>query len=204
MDIPLHAKVFCLDNESGRVTQVLLDPVTERVTHVIVRDDRGPHQEYMVPVKDVLETSSDTILLDCDREKFAHYDPFISRRFVPAKEPLDAFTDDDYIYWPFVVPEDQSYVVNSRNIPAGEIAVHAGEKIVSTDGPVGVVDEFLVDPQSSGNVTHLVMRHGHLWGRKEIAIPVDAIDHIDDDRVFVKLNRKAIETLAPIPVERRY
>jgi hypothetical protein len=48
----------------------------------------------------------------------------------------------------------------------------------ATDGRVGRVDEFLVDPES-GNITHLCLRKDHLWGDKLVCIPVSEIDLIE-------------------------
>jgi sporulation protein YlmC with PRC-barrel domain len=63
------------------------------------------------------------------------------------------------------------------------------------------VDEFLVDP-GSGQITHLALREGHLWGRRDVTIPVSAIDRIEDDIVYLKLDKAAIAALPAIPVRR--
>jgi hypothetical protein len=37
---------------------------------------------------------------------------------------------------------------------------------------------FVVDPKT-GHITHLVLREGHLWGQRDVAIPVNAIERIE-------------------------
>jgi sporulation protein YlmC with PRC-barrel domain len=69
------------------------------------------------------------------------------------------------------------------------------------DGIVGKVDEFLVSPNNN-HITHLVLREGHLWGKKDVTIPVSEIEKITEDAVYLKLDKKAIEKLPAIPVKR--
>lgn len=66
---------------------------------------------------------------------------------------------------------------------------------------MGRVDEFLVDPCCE-HVTHLIMREGHLWGQKDISIPVDEIDRMEKDTVYLKLSKREIEALPTVPAHR--
>jgi hypothetical protein len=45
----------------------------------------------------------------------------------------------------------------------------------------------------------LVMREGHLWGKKEVTIPLSAIGDTHEDTVFLKLDKKLIESLPIFP-----
>jgi hypothetical protein len=63
------------------------------------------------------------------------------------------------------------------------------------------VDEFVVEP-ASGNISHLVMRDGHLWEQQEVTIPVSAIERIEADTVLLKLDKHAVEALPTVPVKR--
>jgi hypothetical protein len=71
----------------------------------------------------------------------------------------------------------------------------------ATDGHVGQVEEFLVDPASE-HITHLMMREGHLWGQRDVAIPISGIDHLEDGAVHLTLSKGEIEALPSIPVHR--
>jgi len=63
---------------------------------------------------------------------------------------------------------------------------------------VGRVDEFLVNP-ANNRISHLVLREGHLWGKKDVTIPVNEIDRFEDNTVYLKLNKEEIENLPTIP-----
>jgi hypothetical protein len=51
-------------------------------------------------------------------------------------------------------------------------------------------------------VTHVILQAGHLWGKKEIALPLSIIDTVDEDTVHLKLDREAVEELPALPVQR--
>jgi len=46
-------------------------------------------------------------------------------------------------------------------------------------------------------VTHVLLREGHLWGRKEIAIPVSAVVDLDEG-IRLKLTKQQVEDLPPV------
>jgi len=73
--------------------------------------------------------------------------------------------------------------------------------VEASDGRIGRVDEFLVDPVT-GQISHLILREGHLWGKRDITIPVSEIERIEDDSVHLKLDKQSIEALPAVPVRR--
>jgi uncharacterized membrane protein len=79
--------------------------------------------------------------------------------------------------------------------------VRQGNHIEATDGRVGTVGELVTDARTD-KVTYLVLQEGHLWGKKEITLPITAIDDIRDNTVFLKLDKEAIELLPSVPLKR--
>ncbi len=61
MEIPLNAQVECTDGVYGHSMYVLMDPVIDQVTFLVVKEDASPNTEYLVPVDFVAETIADTI-----------------------------------------------------------------------------------------------------------------------------------------------
>jgi sporulation protein YlmC with PRC-barrel domain len=78
--------------------------------------------------------------------------------------------------------------------------VRRGAHVQATDGRVGRVDEFVVDPLSH-RITDLVMREGHLWGTKTVSIPVEQIDEIEEKTVYLKLDKAGVEKLPTIDLQ---
>jgi sporulation protein YlmC with PRC-barrel domain len=206
INIPVDAGVECVDGVCGMSTHVIINPVTKKITHLVVKQKGVPHIERMVPVEWVAQTTSNLIQLNCTKDQLNHQDTFIDTEYVKL-EPSDMppygpppLTGGIYLYWPYSVPESERYItVEHERVPPGELAVRRGAHVEAADGYVGQVDEFLVDPRDE-RITHLIMQEGHLWGQKDVSIPVSAIDHIEEDTVHLKLSKSEIEALPAIPI----
>jgi sporulation protein YlmC with PRC-barrel domain len=212
MEIPLNAQVECTDGVCGHSVYMLINPVVEQVTHLVVREDSLPNTEYIVPVDVVSETIADTIQLRCSKAELEKMDPFIKTTFVKEKVTdkyagyggFGGYGMGTYYYWPYVSSESSLFVpVDDQQIPPGELAVRRGTRVEATDGYVGKVDEFVVNPKN-GHITHLVMREGHLWGKKDVIIPLSAMGDTHDDTVFLKIDKRQIESLPTFPLHRRW
>lgn len=85
-----------------------------------------------------------------------------------------------------------------RESRPGNVFLTTGTDVKTRGGDkVGTVDELVVDPER-GKVTEMIVKKG-LFGGKEIRIPTQFIDEIDDDAVYVTLDK---ERLARFTVER--
>jgi sporulation protein YlmC with PRC-barrel domain len=209
MEIPLNVQVECTDGVCGRSAFVLIDPIADQVTHLVVKEDAS-NKEYIVPVDFIAETVADSIRLRCDRAKLEKMHPFIKTKFIEEKVPNSNFASGgtyglgSYYYLPYVNSEIPVYeAMEQKQIPPGELAVSRGTRVEAKDGFVGKVDEFVVNPKN-GHITHLVMHEGHLWGRKDVIIPVSAMGDTHDDTVFLNLDKHQIESLPIFPLKRRW
>jgi sporulation protein YlmC with PRC-barrel domain len=188
-DIPLNACVECADGPCGQSTYVIINPVTQQVTHVVVKEKGFRHTDHLVPMDLVVETTPHLIRLRYTKDELAKIEPFIETHHVQGERPR--FEDVPY-FWPFPVPKETMTIpVEHARIPSGELAVHRGALVKATDGHVGRVDEFLVDP-ANGHITHLVLQEGPWWGQKDVTIPVSGIDHIEENTVHLKLDKHTI------------
>jgi sporulation protein YlmC with PRC-barrel domain len=69
-------------------------------------------------------------------------------------------------------------------VPVGEVEVRRGDHVHATDGSIGRVQGLVVDP-GDHHMTHVLLDEGHLWGKKEVAIPIGAVQSVEDG---VRLN----------------
>lgn len=201
MDISLNADVQCTDGLCGCSTTVIVNPITRRVTHVVVADRAWPHIERAVPLDLVEGSLPDLIRLRCTTDELLAREPFIETEYVEGDTAFLEYEADEYMMSPFVLPESMEIPVDHERIPPGELAVHRGARVEATDGHSGRVDEFLVDPDTE-HITHLVLREGHVWGKKDVTIPVSQIDRINADTVYLKLSKGEVEDIPSIPVRR--
>jgi uncharacterized protein YrrD len=202
MEIPLSADVRCGGSSCGSVAAIVMNPVTEQVTHVVAKEKHAPHTQRLVPIGLVVETTPKHIELRCSPAELARMDAFIETEFIKTELPHYG-TDAVVYHWPFVVPQTETKMVSVQHerIPPGELTIHRGAPVRGTDGRVGKVDEFLVDPTDS-HITHLVLREGHLWGQKDVSIPVSEIDRIHEGGVELRLSKQQVEALPSIPIQR--
>ncbi len=200
MDIPINADVQCTDASCGRSACVIVNPTTRQVTHLVLEETQFPYEKRLVPIDRVIETTPRLIRLRCASSELAQMESFVETEFVES--PISDLPIGTYLAWPYVVPESMAMPIEHEHIPAGELAVRRGARVEAVDGRVGHIDEFLVDPVD-GHITHLVLREGHLWGQKDITIPVSQIDRIEEDTVYLSLDKRDVEALPAIPIRRR-
>ena len=188
---------------------VLINPILDRVTHIVVKEDLPPNTMFVVSVYFVVETIADTIRLRCSKAELEKMDLFVKTRYIKKKVPEmvmglggQGYGVGSSFYMPYVLPE-QTVLVPEKHlqIPLGELAVQRGTRVEATDGYVGNVDEFVVNPENY-QISHLIMREGHLWGKKDIIFPVSAMGEARQDTLFLKLDKHQIESLPTFPVHR--
>ncbi|MGB7874714.1 MAG: PRC-barrel domain-containing protein [Anaerolineales bacterium] len=204
MDIPINVDVLCAGKACGRSTCLIINPVNERVTHLVVAEKAFPSIEHLVPVDRILASSPSSIQLRCSQNDLSDMDTFEETDFIEGGQLEASFPYSvPYEVWPYAMYEAMPMPFEHEHIPAGEVVIRRGTPVKATDGEVGKVDEFLVDPENN-NISHLILREGHLWGKKDVTIPVSEIDKIAEDGVYLKLDKEAIETLPTVPVRRKW
>jgi sporulation protein YlmC with PRC-barrel domain len=205
-DIPIKARVRCTDGKCGQSTYLIVNPVKKAVTHFVVKYKKLPdNPDRLVPVEKIAEISGDVIHLNCSRAELADMHPFTTKRFVQKGEPDYAASymagDPNAFIHPMVAYDTWTGTVPEAHIPHDELAVYRGMTVRTGEGKVGEVDELVVDPDS-GEITHLLMRKGHLWGKKDVAIPITPIDVVDADEIYLNIDQQAVEALPAVPVVR--
>ncbi|MCA9953608.1 MAG: PRC-barrel domain-containing protein [Anaerolineales bacterium] len=206
MDIPLNADVYGPDGRLGHSTGIIIDPVTQEVTHLVVRDETAKfHAERLVSADHIEDSDTDMIRLDLPGGQLGKMAQFQEVEFLPATEPhYRAATSLGGTYvWPYVtaLPDAHFVEVVHRHIPPYERDIRRGATVHATDGRVGQVDELVVD-KTNCHLTHLVLREGHLWGQKDVMIPVDEIEKISENDIYLKIDKHDIAVLPTFPIHR--
>ncbi len=193
MDIPIKALVTCQGKECGKTVCVIVNPCSNELTHVVVEDNAFPYQKRIVQVEMVRGSNPKSIQLSCSKKELLQMENFVEHHYIPAENTFGVFPIKHKIYIPFSEYSNDVADVTRERVPEGGIAFHPGTLIEATDGKVGQVNEFLVDPASE-HITHLVMKEGHFWHKKEIAIPASVIDRVENDVVRLKISKTELES----------
>ena len=87
-------------------------------------------------------------------------------------------------------------LVVEHAVPLGEIEVERHESVHAVDGQIGQVEGFMVNPADE-KVTHILLKEGHLWGRRQVAIPVSAVASVDAG-IRLNITKQQVEDLPPL------
>lgn len=191
IDLPLKAKVECTDGHGGQSVTVIVERNSAHVTHLVVKEKKFPYTQRLVPV-DLIGDIADTVIrLNCSLAELSAMETFIVDRYVQKemRKYPSAYAAGESDPPNKLPPQIEK--VKARQIPVGEVAVEPNMPVKATDGAIGNIDELLIDPDS-GNVTHIVIRKGHFWDKKEVTLPVSMIDHTSNGVVHLKFDQKTL------------
>jgi len=187
---------------------VIVDPVARVVTHLVVEPRHRRGLGRLVPL-DLLDTSSGGITLGCTLAEFEDLESAEETQFVPGSGGYAEYGPEQVLSWPYyglggaagvqgdtVVPISQT--VTYDDVPMGEVEVRRGDRVHATDGDIGLVQGLVIDPRSHG-VTHVLLKEGHLWGRKQVAIPIGAVGRVDDG-IRLTITKREVEDLPPVDI----
>lgn len=201
MKYPFSAYVHCTDGRFGKATHIIINTRTETVSHVVVKSDRSPREKYLVPARWIKETTPELILLGRTKKEVRNLGLF--EQTDQSQQKLRRFAADPKIteLWPQMVEIRKIVSERRRQISSLQTALSAGTRVRARDGRIGEIDEFLVNPET-WQITHLVIRKGLPWDKKQVSIPIEAIDSFDETVIQLKMTKKEIEALPATPIEK--
>jgi hypothetical protein len=176
---------------------VIIDPVTWQVTHFVIQESSLSGIERLVPIGWVVMTTPDLVRLRCKKSELAAMELFVESQHARVSRP--DYRDSLEFEGICSVHHTTDWVsIRRERIPPGELFVRRGARVSADDGQVGRVDEFLVY-STTRQITHLVLRGGHLWRQKDVLVPISEISRAGEDAVSLKLDRHAIGSLPAVP-----
>jgi sporulation protein YlmC with PRC-barrel domain len=215
----IGAEASCSDGVCGEVTRVIVDPVAEAVTHLVVDPKHRQGLGKLVPLS-LVDATSGQIRLRCTKAEFEQLDPAEETQFIPGTSGYSSYGPGQVGYWPYyglgmggaldidggisgglsgIGGGIVSQTVTSDTVPAGEVDVRRGDPVEATDGDIGRVQGLVVD-RGTRHVTHVLLQEGHLWGRKEVAIPISAVASTSDG-IRLSISKQEVQDLPPVDVD---
>lgn len=211
MEFKQHVGVFNADNqEIGRLERVVIDPKTNEVTHLVIGHGLVAPQAKVLPVDRIEVGSENGIVTRLTPAEFEQLPEFETTQIVTADEPkltrtspTDPARSVPTIYWLPAYPNspllprfvEPGYRLETQpNIPAGNVAVKEGARVISRDGKrTGKVDEVLTGAEGD-HVTHILISHGLLVKEQKL-IPIGWIDALSEDEVHLAVRSSTIDKL---------
>ena len=165
------------------------------------RHRHGPGR--LVPLG-LADATAGEIRLRCTLADFEKLDPAEETQFLPGTPGYPGYDPEQVLSMPYYgmgmgrggtyVPQTVTY----DTVPLDEVEVRRGEHVHATDGHIGKVQGLVIDPNSH-RVTHVLLQEGHLWGRKEVAIPIGAVTGVDDG-IRLNITKQQVQDLPPVDI----
>lgn len=213
--LDLGAPVRCADGLFGTLADVVIDPIKKRVTHLVVEPDGSPGLRRLAPIElAASDEGANGISLSCSvdeagRLATVHESAYLRMDSVPTGDQDWDIGVQDVLampYYPSTGMEinpggfDSPVEITYDRVPKGEVEIRRASAVVSADGDdLGRVEAFVVDGEE---ITDFVLERGHLWGKRDVTIPIGAVAKVETDAVTLSMSRDEVGRLPARRVHR--
>ena len=227
MRVDLDTPVSCVDGAAGALQDVIIDPGTRRLTHIVVVPHGHDERARLLPIDtaraetvadrtEPRETAADSIALNCTLAALTGAEPIQESAYLRMGELVTGGPDWAVgIQEMFSLPEygslgpevmgagmameyDQHVAVSYHRIPLGGVEIRRASSVTSSDGHhLGHVIGFVVDAQDT--IAELILEHGHLWTKRMVAIPGPAIERCETDELTLSLSADRVGGFKSLP-----
>jgi hypothetical protein len=204
MNLALGSTVRCSDGAARELADIVVDGPGRRVTHLVVRPKRQHEEARLVSLELVGEDANGSVLLFCTAETLDGLERVREYAYLPAgqqpeENPQWDVGVEDVLVVPSVEPLDMAEPELDPNVnlmydrvPKGEVELRVTSSVYSKDDHrVGSVNGVVVG--EDGVITVLTLQRGHLWWRREISVPADAIASLENDVVTLTVEKSDLK-----------
>ena len=210
MRLELGKPVRCSDGAVRELADIVVDSSSKSVTHLVVQPQNEPEAARLVPIELADDGASDggEIVLRCPAELLERLEPVREYAYLrPGEQPeKDSKWDvgvEDMVSTPTYGPSDfgeyagdldSGVGITYDRVPKGEVELRHASSVYSSDQHhLGRVEGLVVDAED--RVTHVLLERGHLWWKREIAIPADAVSKFETDMVTLGVTKSELDDL---------
>jgi sporulation protein YlmC with PRC-barrel domain len=211
MRLELGKQARLADGTFRDLVDVVIDANTNRVTHVVVEPKDEPVSARLVPMSLVEDGGRrHGISLSCTTETLEAMEPVRRHTYVGSGETEDQAEAG----WDVGVEDMQALpqysagfigevgpdlaedvLITYDRVPKGEVELRHASAVYSADEHhMGSVEGVVVG--SDDEITHLLLERGHLWWRRELAVPANAVSQIKTDMVVLGVNKSQLSAAA--------
>jgi sporulation protein YlmC with PRC-barrel domain len=206
MRLELGKPARLADGTFRELVDVVIDATTNRVTHVVVEPKDKPAGARLVAMNLVEENGpSQGISLSCTTETLDAMEPVRKHTLMGSGETADQDEGWDVgvedmqpmtQYSAGIIGEvgpdlTQDVMITYDRVPKGEVELRHASAVYSADEHhLGSVDGVVVG--SDDRITHLLLERGHLWWRRELAVPADSVSKIKTDMVLLGVKKSQL------------
>jgi sporulation protein YlmC with PRC-barrel domain len=207
MKLELGTSIRCADGATRELVDVVIDSSSSRVTHLVIRPAQHAEDARLVPISlaSRAEDGESEISLNCGAADLERFDPVHKFEILragerPNEDPKWDVGVEDIVVAPNYAPTafgdyggslDSDVTISYDRVPKGEIELRHASSVYSADGHhLGSVDAVVVD--DGDRLTHLLLERGHLWWKREVALPAEAISKFESDMLTLGLTKREL------------
>lgn len=200
--LELGKSVRLADGATQELVDVVIDSGSKRVTHIVVQPRDHGEDARLVPVGLAEEGGGAELSLRCSAEELERFDLVHEFKVLragerPKEDPNWDVGVEDIVVTPTYAPTafgeyggalDSDVTISYDRVPKGEIELRGASSVYSADGHhLGSVEGVVV--ADSDRIAQVFFQRGHLWWKREVAIPADAIAKFESDMVTLGVNK---------------
>ena len=207
MKLELGTLIRCADGATRELVDVVIDSSSSRVTHLVIRPAQHAEDARLVPISlaSRAEDGESEISLNCGAADLERFDPVHKFEILragerPNEDPKWDVGVEDIVVAPNYSPTafgdyggsvDSDVTISYDRVPKGEIELRHASSVYSADGHhLGSVDAVVVDDDD--RLTHLLLERGHLWWKREVALPAESISKFESDMLTLGLTKREL------------
>lgn len=215
MEFKNGTSVYSSDGqEVGRIDRVVLDPSTNEVTHLVVRQGLLFTEDKVIPLDLVQQAAEDRVTLR-ERAYALELPEFEETYYVDAHgtytedvpggyptdyaAPLYGYPPVGTSWWAYpgyigAPVNTATPVATERNIPDHTVALKEGARVISRDDHhVGNVERVFVDA-ATNRATHLLISQGLIFKNRKL-VPTSWVRQTSEDEVILTTSASSLERL---------
>ena len=190
----------------GTIDRLVVDPITNDVTHIIVQKGFLFTEDRVIPVEAIAQSDEESLQLTASVEGLDEFPKFEERYFVTPQgyesQPYKDWAMSPVFYYPPVGPAQYPYydgafpngvVRKDDSIPEDNIVMSEGAKVITMDDEhAGEIEKVITD--EAGKITHLLISKGLIFTTERL-IPIGWVRQLQNDEIKLYVRNEVIEDL---------
>jgi hypothetical protein len=226
-EFTIGSEVVCSDGACGELRRVVVNPVARALTHLVVDPRFQQGTGRLVPI-DLVDSAGHEIRLRCSMSEFHALEEAEEQHLLQGAPGQWGYGQGQMLSLPYFAlgmgmrgmggmgmgmggmgmgmggmgmrgMGTGPQMTTEDRVPEGEVEVRRGEHVHATDGAIGQIHGFVIDP-TDHRLTHVLLDEGHMWGKKRVAIPISAVKDVNDG-VRLTLTKREVGDLPPIDLD---
>jgi sporulation protein YlmC with PRC-barrel domain len=208
MRLELGTPVHCTDEQLGALADVVIDPVSKRLTHLVVSIHGRPGPARLVPMDMVSTDPEERLCVGCTVGEAARLEAvqdfaYLRMGDFPVSDPKWDVGVENVLAMPYypmsdmtgnALAYDDHVSVSFDRVPKGEVEIRRTSTVMGSDGKrIGHVEGFVLADDE--HITHILVEHRHLLRRRRTMIPIGAVEKVETDSVTVRLTSADVTSL---------